>query len=49
MEVIAGLFRHWSRTSLPMKPVLPKRMTLMLDYVEKCMIISKNERSDERL
>lgn len=37
MEVIAGLAQHWVKTSLPMKPVTPVRMTfifasLQVDY-----------------
>lgn len=30
IEVIAGLMRHCSKTALPMKPVLPVRMTFIL-------------------
>ena len=29
MEVIAGFLQHWVRTSLPMKPVTPVRMTFI--------------------
>ncbi len=29
MDVIFGSSRHWARTSLPMKPVTPVRMTFM--------------------
>jgi hypothetical protein len=42
MDVIAGLMRHCSRTALPMKPVLPVRMTfMMLSY--EVMSIKRNE------
>ena len=31
-DVIDGWFRHWVRTSLPMKPVLPDKTTFMLGW-----------------
>lgn len=42
-EVMAGVSRHWFRTSLPMKPVLPKRMTFILVDVR----LNKNECLDD--
>lgn len=33
MDVMAGFWVHWVRTSWPMKPVEPVRMTFMVDCI----------------
>lgn len=46
-DVIAGLMRHCCRTSLPMNPVLPVRMTFMMPSFD-AVIITFNKNLDSK-